>query len=144
MSEENKGIARRAFEEVYGNRNPDAADEIYAPDFVDHDPGTPEEMRRGPDGVKQQATMYGVAFPDIQMTVEEQVVEGDRVVTRWSAQGTHEGQLMGVPASGKQVTVSGITIARLADGKIQEEWSNWDGLGLMEQIGAMPGEWPPA
>ena len=84
--------------------------------------------------------MYGVAFPDIQMTVEEQVAEGDRVVTRWSAQGTHEGELMGVPASGKQVTVSGITIARLADGKIQEEWSNWDGLGLMEQIGAMPGE----
>ncbi|MBA2256266.1 MAG: ester cyclase [Thermoleophilaceae bacterium] len=136
MSEENKGIAQRAFEEVYGNRDPDVADEIYAPDFVDHDPATPDEMRRGPDGVKQQAAMYGGAFPDIQMTVEDQVAEGDKVVTRWSAHGTH----LGVPGSGNQVTVIGITIARLADGKIQEEWTNWDGLGLMEQIGAMPGE----
>lgn len=136
MSEENKGIARRAFEEVYGNRNPDAADEIYAPDFVDHDPAAPEEMTRGPDGVKQQAAMYSGAFPDIQMTVEEQIAEGDKVVTRWSAQGTHRGELMGVPASGNQVTVSGITIARLADGSIQEEWTNWDGLGLLDQIGA--------
>jgi steroid delta-isomerase-like uncharacterized protein len=140
MTEENKGMARRAIEEVYGNRNPDAADEIYAPDFVDQDPATPEEMRRGPDGVKQQAAMYGGAFPDIQMTVEEQVAEGDKVVTRWSARGTHQGELMGVPASGNQVTLTGITIARVADGKIQEEWSNWDGLGMMQQIGAMPGE----
>jgi steroid delta-isomerase-like uncharacterized protein len=140
MSEENKGIARRAIEEVYGNRYPDAADEIYAPDFVDHDPATPDEMRRGPEGVKQQAAMYGGAFPDIQMAVEDQVAEGDKVVTRWSAQGTRQGELMGLSGSGNQVTVMGITIARVADGKIQEEWTNWDGLGLMEQIGAMPGE----
>ena len=140
MSEDNKGIARRAVEEVYANRNPAAADEIYSPDFVDHDPATPEEMRRGPDGVKQQAAMYGGAFPDLEMKVEEQVAESDKVVTRWEARGTHEGELMGVPATGNQVTVTGITIARLVDGKIQDEWTNWDGLGLMEQIGAMPGQ----
>ena len=139
MSEENKRIARRAFEEVYANRNPPAADEIYARDFVDHDPAAPEEMRRGPDGVRGQAAMYAGAFPDIQMTVDDQVTEGDKVVTRWSAQGTHEGELMGIPPSGKRVTVSGITIARVADGKIQEEWTNWDGLGLMQQIGAIAG-----
>lgn len=102
MSEENKRIARRAVEEVYANRNPDAADEIYAPDFVDNDPATPDEMRHGPDGVKQQAAMYGGAFPDLEMTVEDQVAEGDRVVTRWTGRGTHENEIMGVPASGNR------------------------------------------
>ncbi|MBA3430548.1 MAG: ester cyclase [Actinobacteria bacterium] len=140
MSEENKAIARRAFEDVYANRKPETADQVYSPDFVDHDPATPEEMRRGPEGVKQQAAMYGEAFPDIQMTVEDQLADGDRVVTRWAARGTHQGELMGVPPSGNEVAISGITIARVADGQIQEEWTNWDGLGLMQQIGAVPAE----
>jgi steroid delta-isomerase-like uncharacterized protein len=140
MSEENRAIGQRAIDEVYSGRNPDAADEIYSPEFVDHDPATPEEMRRGPDGVKQQAAMYGGAFPDLQLTVEAQLAEGDLVATRWSARGTHQGELMGVPASGSQVTVTGITIGRIADGKIVEEWTNWDGLGLMQQIGAIPAE----
>jgi steroid delta-isomerase-like uncharacterized protein len=140
MSEENKAIVRRAFEEVYTNRRPEAADEIYSADFIDHDPTAPDEMRRGREGVQQQAAMYAGAFPDVQMTVEDQLADGDRVATRWSARGTHEGELMGVPASGSAVTISGITIARVAEGQIQEEWTNWDGLGLMQQIGAMPAE----
>jgi steroid delta-isomerase-like uncharacterized protein len=140
MSEQNKATARRVLEEVYGGNNLDAADEIYAPDFEDHDPTAPPEMRQGPDGIKQQARMYNSAFPDLQLTVDAQYAEGDVVVTRWTARGTHEGELMGVPATGNSVTVTGITIGRLADGRIAEEWSNWDGLGLMQQIGAVPAE----
>ena len=140
MSEENKELGRRAIEEVYSGRNPDAADEIYSPDFVDHDPATPEEMRRGPDGVKQQGAMYGEAFSDLQLSVETQLAEGDLAATRWSARGKHTGELMGVPPSGNQVSITGITIGRIADGKIAEEWTNWDGLGLMQQIGAIPAE----
>ena len=139
MSDQNKGLARRAIEEVYSGNNLDAAEEIYSPDFVDHDPATPEEMRRGPEGVRKQAAMYGGAFSDLQMTVEAQLAEGDLVTTRWSARGTHDGELMGVPGSGNSVSISGITVGRVADGKIVEEWTNWDGLGLMQQIGAMPG-----
>jgi steroid delta-isomerase-like uncharacterized protein len=140
MSEQNKAIARRTFEEVYSGRNPDAADELYSPDFVDRDPAAPPEMTRGPEGVKQQAAMYKAAFPDLEMTVEDQLAEGDKAVTRWTARGTHEGELMGVPASGTRVTVTGITISRISDGKVEEEWTNWDGLGLMQQIGAIPAE----
>ncbi len=97
-------------------------------------------MRRGPEGVKAQAAMYKAAFPDVSMTVEDQVAEGDKVVTRWTAKGTHEGELMGVPATGKSISITGITISRIADGMVEEEWTNWDGLGLMEQIGALGGE----
>jgi steroid delta-isomerase-like uncharacterized protein len=136
MSEENKAIGRRVVEEIYGGRNVDAADEIYSADYVDHDPTTPDEMRRGPEGIRQQAAMYHSAFQPLDMRVEDQVAEGDRVVTRWSGRGTHSGELMGVAATGKEVSVKGITIARIADGKIQEEWTDWNALGLMEQIGA--------
>lgn len=140
MSEENKALARRALEDVYSGRNPDAADEIYSPDFVDHDPATPEDMRHGPEGIKQQAAMYQSAFADLKVTVDDQIAEGDRVVTRWVARGKHEGELMGVAPSGQQVEISGITIGRVAEGKVEEEWTSWDGLGMMEQIGALPSD----
>jgi len=138
MSEQNKATARRALEEVYGGKNLNTADEVYAPDFVDHDPSAPPEMTQGPEGVKQQAQMYRSAFPDLQMSVDAQYAEGDAVVTRWTARGTHEGELMGVAATGNSVTITGITIDRVADDRIAEEWTNWDGLGLMQQIGAVP------
>lgn len=134
-----KELARRVLQDVYAGANVDAADEIYAADFVDHDPGAPEEMRHGPEGVKKQAAMYQSAFEGLQLTIEDQVEQGDKVVTRWTARGTHKGELMGVPPSGNQVTITGITIARVADDRIQEEWSNWDGIGMLEQIGALSG-----
>jgi steroid delta-isomerase-like uncharacterized protein len=140
MSEENKALVRRAVDEIYPHKNPDAADEVYSPDFIDHDTTAPEEMRRGPEGVKQQVAMFAQAFPDLELTLEAQLAEGDLVATRWSARGTHQGELMGIPPSGSQVSVGGITIARIADGKIVEEWTNWDGLGMMQQIGAIPAE----
>ncbi len=137
MSEENKAISNRWVEEVFGQRDLDALDEFVSPEFVNHDPAIPEEVR-GPEGFREIASGYLNAFPDLQVTVEDQVAEGDRVVTRWRARGTHQAELMGIPPSGNQVDIDGITIDRIVDGQIVESWDNWDALGMMQQLGALP------
>lgn len=139
MSEENKEKARRFLEEAFNEGNLDVADELFTSDSVLHDPSLPEEMR-GPEGVKGYVQMYRSAFPDTNITVEDQLAEGERVVTRWTGRGTHQGELIGIPASGNQVEVSGITISRFEGGKIAEDWTNYDTLGMMQQIGAIPEE----
>lgn len=113
------------------------ADEIFAPNHVNHDPNIPMEAS-GPEGMKQLFGMYKSAFPDGRQTIEDQIAEGDKVVSRWSATGTHQGELMGIPPSGNRAEITGITIDRFAEGKIVESWSNYDLLGLMQQIGAVP------
>ena len=135
-SEQNKTIVRRALEEPWTG-NLDVVDELIASDYIGHDPATPEPLR-GPEGVKQFIATYLAAFPDARITVEEQLAEGDLVATRWSGRGTHEGELMGIEPTGKQATVSGLTISRLQGGKIVEEFQNWDTFGLMQQLGAVP------
>jgi steroid delta-isomerase-like uncharacterized protein len=138
MSEENKAIARRALEEVWsGQGDLDAADELYAPNWLDHDPAIPEDIR-GPEGAKELASMYRNAFPDNRYSVEEQVAEGDMVVTRWIASGTHQGEIMGIAPTGNRVTYAGTSVERIVDGKIEETWDNYDALGMMQQIGAIP------
>jgi len=138
MSEENKAIARRALEEVFsGQGNLDVADELFAPDYVGHDPASLEDIR-GPEGVKEFGSMYRNAFPDVQLSVQEQVAEGDMVATRWIASGTHQGDLMGIAPTGNRVTVAGTSVERIVDGKIEETWDNYDALGMMQQIGAIP------
>jgi steroid delta-isomerase-like uncharacterized protein len=135
-SEQNKKIVRRAFEEPWKG-NLDVVDELTARDYIGHDPANPEPLR-GPEGVKEFISSYRAAFPDARITVEEQLAEGDLVATRWSGRGTHEGELMGIEPTGKQVIVSGLTISRLKDGKIVEEFQNWDNFGMMQQLGAIP------
>lgn len=137
MSAENKALARRLVEEAFNAGRLDVTDELVASDFVGHDPALPEEVR-GPAGVKESIAGYRTAFPDIRVTIEDQIADGDYVVTRWSAKGTHQGELMGMPATGKQATVTGITIDRIVDGRIAESWDNWDTLGMMQQLGAIP------
>jgi len=138
MSEENKAIARRALEEVFsGQGNLDVADELFATDYVGHDPASLEDIR-GPEGVKEFGSMYRNAFPDVQLSVQEQVAEGDMVATRWIASGTHQGDLMGIAPTGNRVTVAGTSVERIVDGKIEETWDNYDALGMMQQIGAIP------
>ena len=139
MSEENKEKVRRFLEEAFNEGNLDVADELFTSDYVLHDPSLPEEMR-GPEGVKGYVQMYRSAFPDTNITVEDQIAEGERVVTRWTGRGTHQGELMGIPPSGNQVELSGITISRFEGGKIAEDWTNYDTLGMMQQIGAIPEE----
>ena len=135
-SEQNKAIVRRLFEEPWKG-NLDVVDELTASDYVGHDPANPEPLR-GPEGVKEFISTYRAAFPDARITVEQQLAEGDLVATRWSGRGTHEGELMGIQPTGKQVTVSGLTISRLVGGKVVEEFQNWDTLGMLQQLDAIP------
>ncbi len=136
-AEENKAISRRADEELFNRGNLDVADELFAPTFVYHDPVSHEEWR-GPESVKRYATMLRAAFPDLHQTIEEQIAEGDKVAYRWTARGTHQGELMGIAPTGRRMTLTGIAIARLVDGKIEEIWENYDALGMMQQLGVIP------
>jgi steroid delta-isomerase-like uncharacterized protein len=136
-AEENKAIARRADEELFDRGNLDVADELFAPNFVYHDPASGEDWR-GPESVKQFAAMMRVAFPDLRYTVEDQIAEGDKVATRYTANGTHQGELMGIAPTGNRVEITGISITRIEDGKIEEIWENYDTLGMMQQLGVIP------
>lgn len=137
MSEENKALARRFFE-AWNEGDLDAFDEVMAPDAVGHDPQDPFGAQTGPENAKQLASMYREAFPDVHFTVDQQIAEGDLVVSRWTATGTHEGELMGIPGTGKQSTITGISIDRVEGGQIVEGWTNWDTLGMMQQLGLVP------
>ena len=136
MSEENKALARR-WADIMNEGNLDLVDEIYAPDYVGHDPAMPEDVR-GVEGAREFYSMYRSAFPDAEVTIEAQLAEGDMVATRWTGRGTHQGELMGVQPSGNRVEVMGNTISRIEGGKIAEEWDIYDALGMMQAIGAVP------
>jgi len=136
MSEENKTLVRRITDEIWNQGTLDVADEIIDASYVGHGFGV--ELPPGPEGYKQFVSIYRTAFPDLQFTTEDQVAEGDKVVTRWTARGTHKGELMGIPATGKQIVVTGIDIFRISSGKVVEEWVNWDALGVMQQLGVVP------
>ena len=138
-TEENKAISRRAGEEIFNGGNLDLADELYAPDYVLHDPSLPEDLH-GPEGLKRYAAMTRGAFPDAQVTVEDQVAEGEKVVDRWTARGTHTEEFMGIPPTGRRIEVSGVTISRFAGGKIAEDWYHSDDLGMMQQLGVIPSD----
>jgi steroid delta-isomerase-like uncharacterized protein len=138
MSEENKQIARRVAEEGFAKGNVAVLDELLAEDIVNNDPSVPPEIPPGREGIKVLAQGYAVAFPDMDFKVEDQIAEGDKVVTRWSAKGTHQGELLGIPATGKQTIATGITIDRIEGGKIIETWTHWDNLGLLQQLGVVP------
>jgi steroid delta-isomerase-like uncharacterized protein len=131
----NKEIVRRLGVEPWEG-NLDVIDELVAADYVGHDPAQPE--LHGPDGIREFITTYLAGFPDGRITIDEQLAEGDLVATRWTGRGTQQGELMGIPPTGKQVTVSGITISRVKGGKVVEEWSNWDTLGMLQQLGVVP------
>jgi steroid delta-isomerase-like uncharacterized protein len=134
-TEDNKATDRRFIEEGWNQGNTAVFDELLAADYVGHDPSGP---MHGPEGFKQLYVTYRTAFPDTHLTIEEQIAEGDMVASRWTATGTHQGPLMGIPPSGKRVTIAGITITRFASGKPAEAWFNYDTLGMLQQIGAIP------
>jgi steroid delta-isomerase-like uncharacterized protein len=137
MSELNKNVVRRLFEEVWNKGNLPVTDELFAPNYEHHDASTPD-VGRGPEGEKKRATLYRTAFPDLRLMIEDIIAEGETVVARWSCQGTHKGDLSGTAPTGKQVNISGVSIARFAGGKMVEGWINWDALGLMRQLGVVP------
>jgi steroid delta-isomerase-like uncharacterized protein len=135
--EANKVLARRIFDEM--NRgNLAIVDEVYVPDYVHHDPSLPPAWQRGRDNYRQGVSTLFTAFPDLHGTVEELIAEGDKVAVRVSWRGTHKGELMGIPPSGKRVEFGFMSIVRIVDGKVAEGWVNFDALGMMQQIGAIP------
>jgi steroid delta-isomerase-like uncharacterized protein len=138
MSEENKALVRRYFEEIWDKGNLDSIDELFTTNFVRHGPTGTEGEVRGLEGFKGLVTMYRTAFPDLQVPIEELIAEGDRVVSRWTARGIHQGELMGNAPTGNQLSVTGIIVDRISGDKIEEEWVDYDTLHLMQQIGAVP------
>jgi steroid delta-isomerase-like uncharacterized protein len=136
MSEENKALMRREIEEVWNKHNPGAIDEFFAPDFVNRSaqPGQPNDR----EGVKATVSGFFSGLPDLKATLDFLVAEGDKVVLRTTLTGTHSGELMGIPATGKRVQVTAITIVRIAGGKIAELWSEADMMGMMQQLGVVP------
>ena len=136
--EENKAIGRRWVEEIWDKGNLAAFDELLAPQFVCN--YAPPEVPLGPEGYKQTVNLYRTALPDMHYTVDEMVAEGDKVAVRWNGRGTHEGSLMGIAPTGKQVTITGISILRIAGGKVVEEWGEMDMLGVLQQLGAIPSQ----
>jgi hypothetical protein len=131
-SEANKAAVRDCFEQA-SRGNFDSLHSIITPDYVLH----PEDVR-GPDGLAELVQGYRNALSDLSVTIEHQFTEGDYVATRTTIRGRHEGDLMGAPASGRQVEFSGLTISRCRDGKIEEEWELVDTVTLLRQVGALP------
>jgi steroid delta-isomerase-like uncharacterized protein len=133
--EENKAISRRGIEEGFNKGNLAALDQIYAANHVNHDapPGLPNNL----EGLKQFIGMYRAAFPDLNTKIDHQIAEGDKVVTHWTATGTNKGSLMGMPATNTNATITGITIERIAGGKIVETWNTYDQVGMMQQLGVI-------
>jgi steroid delta-isomerase-like uncharacterized protein len=136
MTEENKAFERRLYEEIYIKKNNAAIEQFFASNWVCHP--SPPGMPLGLEGMKQQHAMTSIAIPDMQVKLEDMVAEGDKVACRWSATGTHKGEFMGVPATNKQITMSGIHIDRIAGEKVVETWNYSDILGVMQQLGAIP------
>jgi steroid delta-isomerase-like uncharacterized protein len=134
MTEQNKTLARRWFEDLFSRGDLDTANQILRADFVDH---LPREEERGIEELKHYVSSYRTAFPDIQDTVEEIVAEGDKVVVRWRSRGTHQGEFMGVAPTGREVAFTGMRLFRIAENKIAESWVNLDERGLQEQLGAV-------
>ena len=138
MSEQNKALARRALEEVWNQGKLAVVDELTASNAISHDPNVPGGKFTGVEGAKQYVQVYRAAFPDVHITIDDQIAEGDKVVTRWTAIGTHKGGLMGVPPTNKRATVTGIAIDRYQGGKVVESWTSYDMLGLLQQLGVVP------
>ena len=129
--EENKAVVRRWIDALNNGNLASGVEEAFAPEHRDGFAGPGQTP--GPEGVRQRVSRLLAAFPDLHFTIEDMVAEGDRVVTRFTVRGTQRGEFQGIPPTGKQVTFSWVSIARIANGKIVESWSVFDGLGLMKQ-----------
>ncbi len=133
--EQNEAVVRQVLA-LIGERNLDEAFELYALDYMYHGPGGQE--LRGRDGIRGLWEIWLVGFPDLHTTVEDMVSAGDKVVLRWRIEGTHTGEFLGVAPSNVEITIGITEIFRVANGQLVEAWDQYDGLGLMQQIGAIP------
>ncbi|GAB7017884.1 ester cyclase [Halostagnicola bangensis] len=137
MTTDSKALVRRDPEEIWTDGNLDAIDEIFAETFVLHDPSAGDE-RQGREEYRGYVETYREAFPDVTYEVESVIGEDEAVALRYTAQGTHEGAFMGIEPTGERVSVSGMEMYRVEDGEITEMWTNYDALGLLQELGAVP------
>ena len=137
MSEENKAKFRQVAE-AFANGNIAAFDDLIAPDFIEHSPAP--DQAPGVEGIKQMATMFRSAFPDLKVTIEDLIAEGDKVVGRMAFTGTHKGEFMGMAATNKQINIQEIHIVRISGGKMVEHWGIEDSMAMMQQLGMMPAQ----
>ena len=135
-AEENKEVMRRFISEVMEKKNPAAVDEFIAADYIEHSPIP--GFAEGVEGMKQMMGMFFGAFPDLHMQVEDVIAEGDKVVMRLKTEGTHQGEFMGIAATGKQVSFEEIHMMRIANGKMVEHWGIEDNMTMMQQMGIIP------
>jgi len=138
MSEQNKALSRRGLNEVFNQGKLEVIHEIVDAKAVFHDPSVPGGKFEGPEGFKQFTQIYRNAFPDLHIAIHDLIAEGDKVVARWTATGTHKGELMGIAPTGKHSTVTGMTCSRYENGKLVESWGNYDTLGMLQQLGVVP------
>ena len=134
MFEKHLGIVRRVFEEAWSKGRLDNLDALVTKDIVTHDPAGPAN---GLEAYKDAVRKYRTAFPNLRVDIEEMFPAGDKVVVRWRATGTHRGPLEGLPATGRQATITGISLARFSGDRICETFDNWDALGMMQQLGVV-------
>ena len=132
---ENKDIIRRYSDDLWGAGRLDLVEQLFAPDFVEHDPDPVPERPAGREGIKHDVLRIRKAFPDFAMNTDDIICEGDRVALHWSARGTQTGDLIGIPATGRQVTMSGMQFFRIREGRIVERWGVFDRIGVMRQLG---------
>lgn len=137
-TEQNKAVIQRLFREVWTQKNGAAIDELFAPDLVAYRSGRP--VMQGAAGLKPMVEGMTRTFGDCHSAIDTLIAEDDLVVARWTLRGTHTGEWRGIAATGKPITITGITIHRLAEGKIAELWAEEDWLGLMQQIGELPSQ----
>jgi len=135
-TEDNKALVNRYFNAAWNQGNPAVIDELFAANFHAHNPGVPNGGSR--EGFKQFNSVFRSAFPNLRISQDDVIAEGDQVVTRFTVHGTHQGELQGIPPTGKQMTITGIEIVRVSGGKIVEAWVEFDQLGMLQQLGVVP------
>lgn len=133
---DNKELVRRSTDAIWGKGDVSMVDDYVSDDYVEHNVASPEPIR-GPDGYRENVEMVRSAFPDLEVTTEDVIAEGDKVVTRYTLVGTHEGPLMGIEPTGRSVDVEGISIGRLEDGRLVEGWTQVDMMSLLSQLGVI-------
>lgn len=135
-ADQNKAIVRRMTEEFYNQGDIERAEDFFADTYVHHDPASPHVRDR--DGLKEVVRAFRAGCPDLHITIDELLADGDTVTKRWTYHATHTGDLAGIPPTGKRITMSGLELFRLANGKIAECWLGYDNLSLMHQLGVIP------
>jgi steroid delta-isomerase-like uncharacterized protein len=137
MSTESKTIVHRLYEEVWNERKLEVVDQLFSPSHALQD-AVVSGSRVGPEFYKRRVVEFMTGFPDLSLTIEDTIAERDKVVVSWIISGTHQGEFMEIPATGRKISVEGITLHHIRNGKILDSYARWDALGLMRQLGAFP------